>query len=79
MYPDERVLAELRATANAPLFGINSVMVGSGIVGGTLMANDQSSRQRRGRGCPSLERRPALERQSTGAAARSADSSIGAS
>ncbi len=44
MYPDDRVLADLRATANAPLFGVNSVLLGSGIVGGTLMANDESRR-----------------------------------
>ncbi len=44
MYPDERVLAELRATANVPLFGVQSVLVGSGIVGGTLMANDHTRR-----------------------------------
>ena len=44
MYPDERVLAELRTTANAPLFGVNSVLVGSGIVGGTLMDNEQNRR-----------------------------------
>jgi signal transduction histidine kinase len=44
MYPDERVLAELHAKANAPVFGVNSVLLGSGIVGGTLMANEQSRR-----------------------------------
>ena len=43
-YADERVLADLRTTANAPLFGLQSVMLGTGIVGGTLMANDQTSR-----------------------------------
>ena len=43
-YADERVLAELRATANAPMFGLNSVLLGKGIVGGTLMSNEQSSR-----------------------------------
>ena len=43
-YADERVLADLRTTANAPLFGPQSVMLGTGIVGGTLMANDQTSR-----------------------------------
>ena len=40
MYADERVLADLRATANAPLcLACSSVMLGTGIVGGTLMAN----------------------------------------
>ena len=34
-YADERVLADLHATANAPLFGVQSVMLGTGIVGGT--------------------------------------------
>ena len=43
-YADERVLADLHATANAPLFSLQSVMLGTGIVGGTLMANDQTSR-----------------------------------
>jgi signal transduction histidine kinase len=44
MYPDERVISDLRASANAPLFGVNSVQLGTGIVGGTLMANDQVRR-----------------------------------
>ncbi len=39
-YADERVLAELHATANAPMFGVHSVFAGSGIVGGTLMSID---------------------------------------
>ena len=43
-YADERVLADLRATANAPLFGVNSVLLGSGVVGGTLMTNEASRR-----------------------------------
>jgi signal transduction histidine kinase len=43
-YSDERVFADLRATANAPIFGVQSVMLGNGIVGGTLMSNEQSSR-----------------------------------
>ena len=36
-YADERVLAELHATANAPLFGPMSPMLGHGIVGGKLL------------------------------------------
>ena len=43
-YADERVLADLHTAANAPLFSLQSVMLGTGIVGGTLMANDQTSR-----------------------------------
>ena len=43
-YADERVLAELHATANAPLFAAHSVYLGSGIVGGTLMSIDDLSR-----------------------------------
>ena len=39
-YPDERVLGDLHATANAPLFGVQSVYVGHGIVGGSLMSID---------------------------------------
>ena len=40
VYPDERVLGDLHLTANAPLFGIQSVYVGHGIVGGSLMSID---------------------------------------
>ncbi len=43
-YADERVLADLHATANAPLFGAMSVYLGSGIVGGRLMSIDDLSR-----------------------------------
>ena len=43
-YADERVLAELHATANAPLFAAHSVHMGSGIVGGRLMSVDDLSR-----------------------------------
>ena len=43
-YADERVLAELHATANAPLFAAHSVYLGTGIVGGTLMSIDDLSR-----------------------------------
>jgi signal transduction histidine kinase len=42
-YADERVLAELHATANAPLFGPQSVMLGHGIVGGGLLPVDRLS------------------------------------
>ena len=39
-YADERVLADLHATANAPLFGGQSVYLGHGVVGGTAMPVD---------------------------------------
>ena len=37
-YADERLLADLQANANAPLFGVQSVYLGSGVVGGTMMS-----------------------------------------
>jgi signal transduction histidine kinase len=43
-YADERVLAALHATANAPVFGVQSAMLGHGIVGGALMDLDVLSR-----------------------------------
>jgi signal transduction histidine kinase len=43
-YADERVLADLHATANAPLFAAHSVYMGSGIVGGSLMSIDDLAR-----------------------------------
>jgi signal transduction histidine kinase len=43
-YADERVLADLRATANVPVFGLQSVLLGAGIVGGTLLSNEQTTR-----------------------------------
>jgi signal transduction histidine kinase len=43
-YADERVLADLHATAKAPLFATHSVYLGSGIVGGRLMAIDELAR-----------------------------------
>jgi signal transduction histidine kinase len=43
-YADERVLADLQASANAPLFGVQSVFLGYGIVGGPLMSIDDLSR-----------------------------------
>ncbi len=43
-YADERALAELHATANAPLFGMQSVYFGSGVVGGTMMSIDNLAR-----------------------------------
>ena len=43
-YADERVLADLHATANAPVFASQSPMLGHGIVGGRLMSIDDLSR-----------------------------------
>ncbi len=43
-YADERVLAELHATTNVPLFGMQSVYFGSGVVGGTMMPIDSLAR-----------------------------------
>jgi len=44
-YADERVLADLHATANAPLFGVQSVYLGFGVVGGTMMSIDDLVRK----------------------------------
>ncbi len=44
-YADERVIADLHATANAPLFAVQSVYMGSGIVGGALTSIDELSRK----------------------------------
>ena len=43
-YADQRVLADLRATANAPVFASLSPMLGLGIVGARLMSMDDLSR-----------------------------------
>ena len=43
-YADERVLDDLRTTANAPLFGVQSVYLGSGVVGGTMMSIESLAR-----------------------------------
>jgi hypothetical protein len=39
-YADERVFADLHATANAPLFGAQSVYMGNGVVGGSMVLID---------------------------------------
>ena len=49
-YADERVLAELRAAANAPMFGVQSPYLGFGVVGGTMMSIDDLGSQH-GRCC----------------------------
>ena len=43
-YADERVFADLHATANAPLFAAHSVYLGAGVVGGSLLSIDDLSR-----------------------------------
>jgi signal transduction histidine kinase len=43
-YADERVLADLHATANAPLFGAQSAYLGAGVVGGSLMSIEEMTR-----------------------------------
>lgn len=43
-YADERVLAELHARANAPMFALHSPLFGSGIVGGRLIEVDELAR-----------------------------------
>ena len=70
-YADERVLADLHTAANAPLFSLQSVMLGTGIVGGTLMANDQTYSQHHGCGHSTLERRTAAKRPHPNAVAGS--------
>jgi signal transduction histidine kinase len=44
-YADERVVTDLHAAANAPLFAAHSVYLGAGIVGGSLLSIDDLSRQ----------------------------------
>jgi signal transduction histidine kinase len=43
-YADDRVVADLRAATNAPLFAAHSVYLGAGIVGGALLSIDDLSR-----------------------------------
>lgn len=43
-YPTQSVIADLRAKANAPVFGAQSAELGLGVIGGHLMAIDQISR-----------------------------------
>ena len=44
-YAEEQVVGDLHATANAPLFGVRSVLMGSGMIGGPMMAVDDLSRK----------------------------------
>ena len=66
-YADERVLADLHATANAPLFAAMSVYFGSGIVGGRLMSIDDLSHDSAERCHSTPERRVARQHQDTAA------------
>ena len=43
-YADERVLAELAAATNAPIFGVQSPYLGLGVVGGSMMSIDVLAR-----------------------------------
>ena len=63
-YADERALADLHATANAPIFAKHTVALGHGIVGGRLMSIAELSRNDRRRGHSHLERRAARHRES---------------
>ena len=44
-YADERVIADLRARASAPMFSRHDVFLGSGIVGGTMLSINDLSRR----------------------------------
>jgi len=44
-YADERIIADLHAAANAPIFAVHSVFFGSGIVGGALLSIDDVGRR----------------------------------
>ena len=43
-YADDRLFADLHATANAPIFSGHNVFLGAGIVGGSLLSIDDLSR-----------------------------------
>lgn len=43
-YADERVLADIHAAANAPLFGVQGPYLGYGVVGGSLMSIEDLAR-----------------------------------
>ena len=77
-YADERVLADLRARRMPLCLRRTARYLGSGIVGGTLMTNDDLSREHRRRGYSTLERRAAGEHHRAAATARVSRSSTGA-
>ena len=64
-YADERVLAALHAAANAPIFGLQSVMLGTGIVGGKLVDIDELSRSTADAAIRVLDGAPPAQRQSS--------------
>ena len=72
-YADERVLADLHATANAPLFAPHSVYLGTGVVGGSLMAIDDLSRRTADVATRLLNGAPPRSIRRTAAIARSTD------
>ena len=72
-YADERVFAELHATANAPLFAAHSVYLGAGVVGGPLMSIDDLSRDTADVAIRLLNGAPPQEHQRGAAAPRSTD------
>ncbi len=72
-YADERVLADLYAVANAPIFGVQSVMLGTGIVGGPLVAIDGLSRSTADAAIRILDGVPPAQCQNTATTAGSTD------
>jgi hypothetical protein len=44
-YSTERVLTDLRARANAPVFGAQSAELGNGVIGGNLMSTEAASQR----------------------------------
>jgi len=44
-FSDERLFADLRATANVPVFATNSAFMGTGIIGGRLFPMDELARR----------------------------------
>ena len=78
-YADERVFAELHAAANAPLFAGQSVYLGAGIVGGSLLSIDDLSRDTADVAVRLLNGAPPEKRQSAAAAFLGNRSSTGAS
>ncbi len=72
-YADEQVLADLHATANAPLFGALSPLLGHGIVGGTHDVHRRPCSQHSRRGQSNLEGRATWKPQSPATIAGSTD------
>ena len=72
-YADERVMAELHAAANAPLFAGQSVFLGAGIVGGRLMSIDELSRRTAAAAIEILNGEPPQRHRSVAALVQPAD------